>query len=447
MVNDILTKSKRGGGKMDYVKVNCELQLGGMEMNQREKRKMAVMLTFVMLAVFLCGGTVMAQENQYEYKYVQGIHIGDRIMGIGALAPSEIYPDYTNYSFFVNGKGYPVDAASGYVLLNKPYDITNLYIDNDNRTINVSGDFLIDLQLNGQNSLKKRGEVVSVNLSEAYRAQLDAMDENDVFYKWYVWTYDSSKDEFKEYDLNPSAAFLNVTPETLTVKECNITFTIPDEWEQYTKVGIKPAIQINSGSISGNVPPQPDTDVSTVSGNSSSSSGTAAPEAESKKDVVFSNGTAIKSMSAMQNVARGINGAAIVTSQKDMNIRAGLSDQDVAAGSKAKLYIGNTYKESEKTQLNVAVSQMGMTSVNMINIDLYSITKSGKVANIKEVVGQDHIRLIIELPTNLIKEGRSFSLVYMGADGNAVEIQDLDNDPRTLTVDLTRFGSFAIVYR
>lgn len=406
-------------------------------MKQRGKRKMAAVLTFVMLAVFLCGGTVMAQEQQMgDVRYAGGIRTGDCIRGISATAPVEGSVDYSSYRFFVNGKEYSC-GADGNVFFNNPYVVTDIQTDDTNKTIKISGDFMLRFQLNGNNSWRKRGEQVSVNLTETYKTMLDGMKEGDIFYKWYVWTYKSG--EFKEYDLETSAAFLGVAPEVLEKKDCAFTFTIPDAWEEY-QVGINPAIDWSS-TVSGNVPSQPE------EGGSGGSSSAAAPVIEEKKEVVLSNGTALKSMSAMQNVAHGINGAAIITPQEDMNTRAGLSAQDAAAGSSAKLYMGNTYKAVEKTQLTQAVSQLGVSAFNMINIDLYSIAKSGKVANIKGIAGEEPVRLVIGLPAGIAKEGRSFSLVYMGEDGKAVEIPDLDNDPLTLTVDLTRFGAFAIVYR
>lgn len=413
-------------------------------MKQRGKRKMAAVLTFVMLAVFLCGGTVMAQKQQIgDVLYAGGIRTGDCIRGISATAPVEGSVDYSSYRFFINGKEYSC-GADGNVFFNPSYVVTDIQTDDTNKTIKISGDFMIEFQLNGNDSWRKRGEQVSVNLTEEYKTELDGMEEGDIFWKWYVWTYKSG--EVKDYDLETSAAFLGVAPEVLEKKECAFTFTIPDAWEEYQIVGIKPAIEWNS-TVSGNVPSQPEEGVSGGSSQSGGSSSAAAPVIEEKKEVILSNGTVIKSLGAMQNVAHGINGAAIITPQEDMNTRAGLSAQDAAAGSSAKLYMGNTYKAAEKTQLTQAVSQLGVSAFNMINIDLYSIAKSGKVANIKGIAGEEPVRLVIGLPAGIAKEGRSFSLVYMGEDGKAVEIPDLDNDPLTLTVDLTRFGAFAIVYR
>lgn len=415
-------------------------------MNQKGKGRIARLLTLIMLTVFLCGNTVMVSNASTDWPYVDNINIGDRIRGISAGGPTGRYVDY---SFYVNGIEYQCEKDNGGVHLNRHYIVERVDVDHVNKTVKVTGEQRIELEIADKTSYKKIGESVTVNLGQEYKAELDKKKD---FLKWYValWRSSSSDNGYiKKCGLEETAAMLGVTQEVVQDKNCTITFTIPDEWKDYTTVYISPAYESNDPTVSGNVPSKPEEnkDSSPAKSESSSSGQTTAPESVSGKTVVLSNGTTLASAGAMHNIAAGINGAVVTTPQETMNASAGLSPQDVAAGTNAKLYMGNTYKKAEKTALNDAVSQLGANLMTMVNVDLYTIAKNGTVTAIRTLNGEEGVRVVIGLPAGIAKDGRSFSLVYMDENGKAVEIPDLDNDPRTLTVDLTRFGSFAIVYR
>lgn len=412
-------------------------------MNRRRKGKTAKLLVLVMLMVFMCGSTAMAEESSFNgWQYAGSIDAGSYLQGISASTPyPDKYQDYRDYEFFVNGEKYTCDS-DGRVFLNRYYLVKDVVIDSVNKAVKVSGEPVIQFWIGNKSEWKKTGDTVTLNLAQVWQQELE---ENKEFARWYVWAWKSGDGDgvVKKYSSEETASFLGVTVEALQKKECTVTFNIPSEWEEFMEVGIDPSF--NKNTVSGNVPSEPDK--SGGSNHSQTKETAAAPETEVKKEVVMSDGTTLTSAGAMYNVVRGLNGAAVLTPQQDMNTRAGLTPQEVEAGSNAKLYMGNTYKAAEKALLTEAVSQTGATTVNMINIDLYSIAKSGLVANIKKPAGEEPVRLIIGLPDGAVKEGRSFSLVYMGEDGKAVEIPDLDSDPRTLTVDLTRFGAFAVTYR
>lgn len=283
--------------------------------------------------------------------------------------------------------------------LNRYYKVTGTAVDDVNKTVNVSGEQMIQFEIAEKAGWKKTGDTVTLNLAKEYKAELDKY-KDDEFIKWYVWAWRSNNQPGgyeKKYTQEEAASMLGVSTDMLKEKECSVTFIIPAEWEDYMLVGIDPAF--DDSTISGNIPPEPDRNES--AGTSSNSGRTTATEPIAQNNVVLSNGTRLNSAGAIHNVAAGINGAAVMTSQEEMNTRAGLSSQNVEAGANAKLYVGSTYKKAEKAALTDAVSQTGA----------------------------------------------KFSLVYMDENGQAVEIPDLDNDPYTLTVDLTRFGSFAVIYR
>lgn len=411
-------------------------------MNQRGKGRIAKALVLVMLTVFLCGSTAMAQESRStDWPYVGEIEAGAIIRGISAGGPGGKYVDY---DFYVGGKQYFCSSDNN-VHLNRYYKVTGVAVDDVNKTVNVSGDQMIQFEIAETTSLKQIGDTVTLNLAQEYKEELDKYKDNE-FIKWYVWAWRSNglqEGYQKKFTQEESASMLGVTPETLEKKECSITFAIPAEWEDYMIVGIDPAF--DNSTISGNIPPEPDRNES--AGTSSDSGRTTKAEPIAQNNVVLSNGTRLNSAGAIHNVAAGINGAAVMTLQEEMNTRAGLSSQNVEAGANAKLYVGSTYKKAEKAALTDAVSQTGAKAITLINIDLYTIGKTGIVNSIVKLQGEEAVRIVIGLPADAVKEGRSFSLVYMDENGQAVEIPDLDNDPYTLTVDLTRFGSFAVIYR
>lgn len=411
-------------------------------MNQRGKGRIAKALVLVMLTVFLCGSTAMAQESRStDWPYVGEIEAGAIIRGISAGGPGGKYVDY---DFYVGGKQYFCSSDNN-VHLNRYYKVTGVAVDDVNKTVNVSGDQMIQFEIAETTSLKQIGDTVTLNLAQEYKEELDKYKDNE-FIKWYVWAWRSNglqEGYQKKFTQEESASMLGVTPETLEKKECSITFAIPAEWEDYMIVGIDPAF--DNSTISGNIPPEPDRNES--AGTISGSGRTTKAEPIAQNNVVLSNGTRLNSAGAIHNVAAGINGAAVMTSQEEMNTRAGLSSQNVEAGANAKLYVGSTYKKAEKAALTDAVSQTGAKAITLINIDLYTIGKTGVVNSIVKLQGEEAVRIVIGLPADAVKEGRSFSLVYMDENGQAVEIPDLDNDPYTLTVDLTRFGSFAVIYR
>lgn len=414
-------------------------------MKQRGKGITAKLLVLVMLAVFLCGSTVMAQEAESnDWLYVCNIKEGDIIRGISAGGSEGKYIDY---SFYVNGKEYRCE--DGNVHLNRFFSVTGINIDNTDKTVKISGDQMIKFWIGENFSWKKIGDMVTLDLAQEYKAELDKEKDKE-FIKWYVWGWRSGNNDGgyeTKYSLEEAASMLGVEPEKLQEKECTVTFTLSGQWEDHMEAGIDPSFEGSDSTISGNVPSEPEENKNTESKRSGNSGQTAAQEPVSKKEVVLSDGTTLTSKGAMHNIASGINGAAVMTSQEEMNARAGLSAQDVEAGVNAKMYMGNTYKKAEKIMLADAVSQIGAKVAALINIDLYTIGKTGEVAVVDKLNGEEPVRVVIGLPAGVAKEGRSFSLVYMDENGQAVEIPDLDNDLRTLTVDLTRFGAFAIVYR
>lgn len=414
-------------------------------MNQRGKGRIAKALVLVMLTVFLCGSTAMAQGSGSEdWPYVNKIEVGAIIKGISAGGPGGKYVDY---DFYVGGKQYFCSSDNN-VHLNRYYKVTGVVVDDVNKTVNVSGDQMIQFEIAEKTSWKKTGDTVTLNLAQEYKAELDKY-KDDEFIKWYVWAWRSNNQPGgyeKKYTQEEAASMLGVSTDMLKEKECSVTFTIPAEWEDYMLVGIDPAF--DDSTISGNIPPEPDRNEGAGKGDDTGRTTAAEPAASTaRNNVVLSNGTRLNSAGAIHNVAAGINGAAVMTSQEEMNTRAGLSSQNVEAGANAKLYVGSTYKKAEKAALTDAVSQTGAKAITLINIDLYTIGKTGIVNSIVKLQGEEAVRIVIGLPADAVKEGRSFSLVYMDENGQAVEIPDLDNDPYTLTVDLTRFGSFAVIYR
>lgn len=414
-------------------------------MNLRGKRKVVNLLAAVMLMSFLCGNTAMARYvGDWQCPYMVDLKAGDYIASVAIAKWNGDGEKYFDYDFYINE--IPYFISDGYLNLNGAYfQVQSVVINDEAKTVNITADWLISIGVfGGDSGWMKAGETTTSFMDE--RGWEDIKSKNGKFNNWYV-AWEKTDGTQGSYTLEESASILGVTTDVLKNPESVITLTVLSSWEkeQYWYVGI--GYSFSHSSVSGNVPSNPVPENGGSADSAGSSEQTTQAE-EPKNNVRLSNGTTLTSAGSIHNVAKGINGAAVVTPQENMDAEAGISAENAAAGTHAKLYVGNTYKGSEKTMLLNAVSGLNATIVNMINIDLYTIDKTGKVSNLRNLAGEnpEPVRMVIGLPEHVCKEGRSFSLVYY-IDGQAVEITDMDSDNRTLTVDLTHFGPFAIIYR
>lgn len=407
-------------------------------MRLKMKRKWALLMVLVTIGTLMCGSMAMAEEYFKDEVSYEVLQPGD-VTSWNIIVPK----DYTIYLNGVEKWAFNHEEKGHYCLYIGSIDgdawgeiytfkIDSVEKDDESKKIEINGAFAckvgITLDANKKDEYHGVGQPMSVKIP-------DGFDQND-FIRWEVYETKNKTDISAEVGL--TAQDLQNPEITLTVPARNYMGI------RLLKKGDKPIIN----TISGNVPNQGEEQSSAPSTGGSSSNSEAVSEVP-KNQVMASNGSVLKSTAPLYSSATDIKGAAVTTPKENVNTAAGLTQDDVNNGTNTKFYVGNVYKKDVKDSLKLAVDQMGGTLVSMLDIDLYTISKKGTVSNISTLSGEDQtgVDIVIGLPGHAAKDGRSFSLVYMDANGTAVEIKDSDNDAATMTVNLKRFGAFAVIYR
>lgn len=193
----------------------------------------------------------------------------------------------------------------------------------------------------------------------------------------------------------------------------------------------------------------------TVSGNTSSSESSASSSSSSSSSsnsgsvTVGSNATVVIAGRNVTTtvggvfVATAVNGAAITTPYASVASAAGLSQADIDAGTNVRFYICNSTNKAMKDALKSAAEATGKNVAAYINVDLYTITKKGAVTAIRNATAP--VTMTFGLPGRIAGSNASIMCVD-STTGKAVVMEDTDTDPRTITVDATVFGVYAIVY-
>lgn len=91
-----------------------------------------------------------------------------------------------------------------------------------------------------------------------------------------------------------------------------------------------------------------------------------------------------------------------------------------------------------------AARLLGAYTAGSVQIDLYKI-EGNRVSVIRNT--QEPLRLVLELPRNMINASHTFSILVPDGIGGVLEMADLDQDPATITIDATVFGMWTIIYR
>lgn len=404
-------------------------------MRLKMKRKWALLMVLVTIGTLMCGSMAMAEEHEGGHTEFEKLKVGD-VFKWSFIVPEDyavyvndevakVQNHYTEGHFCVNNGSSGIDPDWGDIA---EFKIDSLEKDDESKEIRINGAFVSKVYFNGVSEWYEIGQTVTLKIP-------DGFDQND-FVRWEVYETKHKTD---------ISAEVGLTEQDLQNPE--ITFTVPARRYVGTnllKKGDDPIIN----TISGNVPNQEEEQSCTSSTGGSSSNSEAVSEVP-KNQVMASNGSVLKSTAPLYSSATDIKGVAVTTPKENVNTAAGLTQDDVNNGTNTKFYVGNVYKKDVKDSLKLAVDQMGGTLVSMLDIDLYTISKKGTVSNISTLSGEDQtgVDIVIGLPGHAVKDGRSFSLVYMDANGTAVEIKDADNDAATMTVNLKRFGAFAVIYR
>ena len=153
---------------------------------------------------------------------------------------------------------------------------------------------------------------------------------------------------------------------------------------------------------------------------------------------VISNGKQISSSVTTINISTLINGVAVVTSKQEIRNAVGITNEE----TNTSFYVCNNDNSVTKRIINSTLKDKGKTVYNIFNADMYSITKDGKIEKIHSI--DNPITLIFGIPAEL--QNKKVSIVaYNNKTGEYVEFQDVDNDSKTITIDATVFGIYALV--
>ena len=167
-------------------------------------------------------------------------------------------------------------------------------------------------------------------------------------------------------------------------------------------------------------------------------------EARQKKTVTTADGKTVKTEIAGIYEVANLNGTAVNTPKVEVQKAIGLTDEEIAAGTNASIYMSDYVVKEDREALNNAVASKGKNVLSMMISDMYSITKDGKITKLNS--SKKPVSLIFGLPKHAIDANRTYSMLCVTADGRIVELKDMDNDPNTITVNTTVFGKYAIVY-
>ena len=167
-------------------------------------------------------------------------------------------------------------------------------------------------------------------------------------------------------------------------------------------------------------------------------------EAKQKKVVTTASGEVVKTAIAGVYEVSSLSGTAVNTPKAEVQKAIGLSDEEVAAGTNASIYMSDFVSKEDRAALNNAAASVGKNVLSMIVSDMYSITKDGKITKLHS--SKEPVSLMFGLPKYAVDANRTYSMICVTADGKVVELKDTDNDPSTLTVDTTVFGKYVIVY-
>ncbi|MGN0377705.1 MAG: hypothetical protein ACI4ED_08720 [Suilimivivens sp.] len=152
---------------------------------------------------------------------------------------------------------------------------------------------------------------------------------------------------------------------------------------------------------------------------------------------------AVSSIGGIYNV-ESVEGVAVTTQKKDVYSAAGLSDEEVKAGTNVVLYMSDCLNKKTNQALNDVAVAANKKVVAYLTADMYTITKQGVVSKVRQTVSP--VELLIGVPQSARSANRQFSVVCIDPSKNVVTYNDMDTNPNTITVRANVFGNYAVVY-
>lgn len=142
--------------------------------------------------------------------------------------------------------------------------------------------------------------------------------------------------------------------------------------------------------------------------------------------------------------ATSVTGTAITTPMANLASAIGLSSAELQAGTNVRSYICDNRDQASRASLQNAAAAAGKTVAGFVNMDLYTITKRGVVT--KVTTASEPVTVAFGIPGRFVNANRNFSILVIDPTGKTVVMDDIDTDPRSITINTKVFGAFSIVY-
>ncbi len=163
-------------------------------------------------------------------------------------------------------------------------------------------------------------------------------------------------------------------------------------------------------------------------------------ETQQAAEIVMTTGKKVISSVSSVVAVTAVNGAAVATPKQSVNEAVGITDNN----ANASFFVCNNNNAKKMEQMSEQAKKSGKSLYNIFNSDLYTITRKGVIEKIHAT--EKPVTLMFGLPSGL--QNKKVSIIaYNNKTGEYVEFEDTDNDPKTITIDATVFGVYALVVK
>lgn len=161
-------------------------------------------------------------------------------------------------------------------------------------------------------------------------------------------------------------------------------------------------------------------------------------------EVLFSNGA--KSQSTLEGVYGNtfVSGAVYQDAQAKIKQAAGLTNEEIQAGTVVKYYICSSLNKEMNKKMSQDVTAQGYRLLGVMKNDLYRLNR-GDIRSIKTT--SETLTVVLGVPSHLKNGQYDFVIFCYDENGNLVTMKDTDTDNATITVQARNFGYWAVGYQ
>lgn len=167
-------------------------------------------------------------------------------------------------------------------------------------------------------------------------------------------------------------------------------------------------------------------------------------EARQKKAVKGADGKEVKTEIDGVYEVSNLEGTAVKTPKADVAKAVGLTEEEILNGTNTSIYMSDGLSKEAKDTLKEAANSNGKKVLSMFMADMYKINKAGEV--VKTNTLKENVEMLIGIPENGVDANKTYSVLCVTPDGQTIEFKDMDNDPKTITVNANVFGNWVVVY-